>query len=79
MSRARYDATYPEWMRSVPRTKPRPDERGQLMTQTELDAENAVREGSDYLLASIWVNHPKIMRHAIACGRNVEVPGWAAQ
>ena len=77
MKRFYHDTTYPEWMRSCPRTKPRPDERGQLLTETERSAEESIREGSDYLLASIWVHHSGIMRHAIACGRYVEVPGWA--
>ncbi len=74
---ARYETTRPEWMRSVPRTKPKADEPGQLYTPTERQAEDDIREGSDYLLAAIWVNHPGIMRHAIARGRSVEIPGWA--
>lgn len=74
MTRARYDHKYPQWMRSVPRTKPVANEPGQLLTPTERLAEHDIREGSDKLLAAIWRRHHRIMLVAQACGRQVARP-----
>lgn len=72
--RSRYDRHYPEWLRSTPRTKPGPNDPGRLRSYREQCEEQAIREGSDKLLAAIWHRHPRVLLVAKALGRNVAPP-----
>lgn len=65
----------PEWLRSVPRTKPKADDPGQLLTPSERYCEEEIREGSNKLLIALWQRHERIMLIAKAYGRQVVIPG----
>lgn len=73
--RYRMERRKPEWLRSVPRTKPAPSEPGQILTPTEVSAQHQIREGSDRLLEAIWRRHQRVMLVAKAKGRQVVIPG----
>lgn len=75
MNRYAQEKRKPEWLRSVPRTKPRRDEPGQLLTSYEAASQDAIRMGSDMLLQRIWERHKRIMLVAEASGRLVMRPG----
>lgn len=74
-ARYRMERRKPEWLRSVPRTKPRHNEPGQLLTPTERYSETLIRDGSDRLLEAIWRRHKRVMLVAKAQGRQVVIPG----
>jgi hypothetical protein len=79
MTRYHHERRKPEWLRSVPRTKPAQHEPGQLLTPNEVQVQHNIREGSEKLLEAIWRRHQRIMLVAQAHGRQVAIPERATK
>ncbi len=71
---ARPEMRLPDYLRSVPRHKPRKDDPWKAPSDREQNAVESVREGSDMLLRRIWKYHPRVMLVAQARGRLVVKP-----
>ena len=46
-----------------------------LFGQAHITHARNMEQGSNALLRALWRHHPRIMRHALAAGRNVVFPG----
>lgn len=70
----RHDARLPQYMRSVPRTKPLSHEPGQLLTPRERAWIDGIEHGSETLLRALWKQHHRIMLVHQANGLQVVQP-----